>query len=514
MNFLVEFDSYELSTGSIVTHRFSKAGYATSPSDSPPNAYFIGRLLQPGNYESNVFSNGTTSGEADIAFGLIELANPDGGIDYLQDYAVDGRELRIFSIEEDAVWNSRVALFVGTMEQIEHSWRVTTIRIRDSLFRLKQNIQKTLYLGTTTAGGQNTAEGTPNDIKDKPKPILFGKALNVSPILANQFDRIYQVSDGQFNAGIVVRDAGVPLTFSADYATITALRTASIPGGNFATARNLGLIRVAARPQGDLTVDASEGSDGQRSAAKTVQRLLLRFGLTTSEFSAPDLDALHTLNPAEVGIWTGAESQDALGLVARLLDSIGATCVPDRLGVLRFFRIDVPSGTAITTFGRSRILDTGNGLERLATNDEGRGVPAKKVTINYGFNYTLQTGTALAGATTEAQKSFAGEAYRSVKAESSPTATAYLLAPELEFDTLLVNQNDAQTEANRRLGIYSVRRDRYQLSVKTEFAKNVSLGSIVKIQVNRFGLDSGKLFLVIGINENYSTGTTTLNLFG
>jgi len=515
MIYLVEIDTYDLRTDAIEKRRFGTAGFSTLPSDSPANIYFEERLTQPGNYERYAFANGTTSGESDVSFGFIELANADGGLDYLNEVAVDGRELKIYGLESRmSSWSSRQLLFIGTMEQVELSWTTVSIRIKDRLFELRKNIQDNLYLGTTTAGGQNTAEGTADDIKDRPKPFLFGKALNFAPILANRFDRIYQVNDGPINAGIIVRDVGVPLTFAANYDTIAQLRSATIAGGSFATARALGLFRIGANPQGDITVDSSEGADGSRSAPRTIQRLLLGFGLTTDDFSVADLETLHALNPAEVGIWTGAETYETLSIVSQLLDSIGATCVPDRLGVLRFFRLDIPTGQAVATFDRSIILDKGNGIERLATNDDGRGVPAKKVTIKYAYNYTIQTGVNLAGSTTDAQKAFAKEQWRTAVAEDATVSTKFLLAPELEFETMLVNLADAQAEANRRLNIYKVRRDRYRIPIKTDYVSNIDLGSVISLSINRFGLSAGKKFLVIGINENYRTGITTLDVFG
>ena len=515
MIYLIEMTAYDLTTNQVITRRFGSVGYTTLPTDSPANISFDEHTIQPGSYERSVFANGTTSGESDIAFGFIELANADGSLDSLTNVSVDGRELKIYGLQDKMTpWSQRTLLFVGTMEQIEFSWTKVTIRIRDALFKLRQNIQPVLYLGTTTAGGQDTAEGTAETLKDKPKPLLFGKVFNILPILANQFDRIYQVSSRGFNSGIVVRDAGVPLTFTSNYATIAALRSSSLTSGQFATATSLGLFRVGGNPLGDITVDVSEGADGSRSAARTVRRILEGFGYTTANFSSTDIEALHSLNPAEVGVWIGADNIDPLTVISSLLDSIGATMTPDRLGVLRFFRVGVPSGSPVFTFERYLILNQGSGIERVATNDAGRGVPAKKVTINYAQNYTLQSGTALAGATTETLKAFLKETYRTVKAEDSSVATAFLLAPELEFTTCLTLQADAQAEANRRLALYKVKRDRFRIPVKNEFVSTLELGAVVSLKVNRFSLNAGKLFIVIGINENFKTGVTTVDIFG
>lgn len=516
MIYLVEFDRYDLTSNQVVRERFGTAGYVTLPTDTPANIAYDEYVIQPGNYQRNVFTNGTTSGESEVAFGFIELANADGSLDYLMSSPVDGRELQIYGLPmADSDWSERQLLFTGTMEQMEASYTKITIRIRDRLFELRENIQEIEYAGTTTAGGQNTAEGTEDDLKGKVKPLLFGAVKNVLPPLPNRFDRIYQISSRAFNAGMIVRDAGVPLTFTANYATIQNLRTASLTTGQFATAISLGLFRVGGTPLGDITVDASEGADGSRSAPRTVRRILEGFGLTTADFSAADLEALHASNPAEVGIWIGLETRDVLSVITPLLDTIGVTVTPDRNGVLRFFRIEDPSSkTPVAYFDRSLILDQGSGLQRLVTNDEGRGVPATKVVLRYGFNYTIQSGTGLAGATTEDFKAFAKEQLRTITAEDTNVKSQYLLASEPEFDTFFISLSDAQAEANRRLALYKVRRDRYRVPIKTEFTDGLDLGSIVNISVPRFGLDGGKNFLIIGVNEDYKSGVTTLDVYG
>jgi len=516
MIYLVEFDAYNLVTGAVEKQRFGTHGYVTSPTDTPANTAFDERVKQPGKYERTTFSNGTTSGEPDVTFGFIELANAEGSLDYLARCAVDGRTLAIYGLEAvDSAWSTRTLLFAGTMEQVELSWTTVTIRIRDRLFDFKKPLQPTLYLGTTTAGGQNTAEGNLDDLKDKPKPLLFGAAFNFSPVLANRFDLIYQVTSRTFNSGIVVRDNGVPLTFTQNYDTIQALRTATMTGGQYATATALGLFRIGAKPAGQITVDATEGASGQRSAARNVQRLLEFMGLPTTAYSVADLNALHALNPADIGIWIGAGEAERLEIISQLLDGIGATCVPDRLGVLRFFRIDAPTGNALVEYDSSYILDRGAGIERVVTNDEGRGLPAKKLTLEYGYNYTVQTGTQISNtAATEAAKAFAGEEWRTVVVKDDAVATAFLMAQELTFQSLLVNAADAQAEATRRLNLYKVKRDRYRVPLKTEYADNINLGDIVSLRLNRFGLNAGKKFLVIGMEEDFANGTTILDIYG
>lgn len=513
--YLVEFEGFNRLTRKLQTERFGTSGFTTTPLDDPANAVFEEGIIQPGNYELSIFDNGTTSGKARVGFGVIELALDGASRDYLRHLAVKGRPLRIWGLASTrAPWSSRVRLFSGTMEQIEFGWTRASIRIRDRLQDLRKAIQADTFAGTTIAGGMNEAEGTPDDLKERQKPLLWGQAFNFAPPLANRFDRLYLLSSTSVAEVQAVRDAGVPLAFAANYATLADLRTAAIPAGRYATCLAAGLIRIGSAPLGDITVDAAEGPAGSRSAARTARRMIERAGFVAGrDFLAPSFDALHDLNPAEVGMWIAPGQADLLGCVTGLLDSIGGYIVPDREARFRVGRVDLPSA------GGSRIdhhiaLSSGEGIARLATNDPGRGVEAAKVTIQYAVNYTQQTGTALAGAATDAVKAFAKDAYRTVFAENPLVREAQLDPPELTFSTFLTKEADARLEAGRRLGVYSADLDRFKVRVPVTELGAVDLGDDIVFAMPRFGLDEGKPFLVIGSDVNFMQGVVSLDLFG
>lgn len=519
MIYLVEFEAMN-AAGAIVTERFATDGYVTSPTDTPANVYFEERVVNPGNFERSMFGTGRTSGDAEVGYGVIELANGDDGtganLDVLATYAVDGRPLRIFGIDTvGSPWASRTVIFNGTMDQIEVTWSTATIRIRDRLAELRKPIQDLKYAGTTIAGGMNEAEGKADDLKDRLKPMLWGTARNIPAVLANAFDRIYQVSSGALFGIQAVRDRGVPLTFGTNHATITALRTATIAGGQYHTCLALGLLRVGARPAGDLTVDATEGVAGQRTASAIVQRILAAGGLVAdADFSAADFTALHAAAPQEVGIWIPTEARDRLTVIVQLLDSVGGYFVPDRLGMFRTGRLLAPTGSGFV-IDRNIVIDSGEGVERVVTNDEGKGLPATKVTLDYAQSWLVQPAATLDNtAVTDAVKSFVSLEARQAVAEDAAVKVRHPLAPELSFITYLASEADAAAEATRRLGIYKARRERYRAPLKTEIAADIDLADIVTLRLPRFGLDAGKPFLVIGIASDLQAGLTTLDLWG
>jgi len=42
----------------------------------------------------------------------------------------------------------------------------------------------------------------------------------------------------------------------------------------------------------------------------------------------------------------------------------------------------------------------------------------------------------------------------------------------------------------------------------------VFIGDTIKVTMSRFGLDSGRNFIITGISEDVETGTTTLEVWG
>lgn len=521
--YLVEMQSVHRVTGAARTFYFSTDAFNSLPSDNPPNQHYMVRIKNPGNYSRSLFSPGATSGDVSVGYGYIELVNMDGDLDELRDYAFDGYSLRILTISRlRPVYAEASRLFGGTMEQVELSWESARVLIRDRLAELDKALQTVLFAGTTTAGGMNEAEGQPDDLKGKPKPLCYGAPAQIVPAPANSFDLIYSAGADGLDAIGEVRDKGVLLTASgADYSTVAALRTASIPSAQYATARALGLFRLGSSPQGQVTCAPVKGANAAaRTAGQLARLVLLKAGyVQDTDFLASDVTALDALNSAEVGYYVDTEEETTLDVVRNILGSIGATIVPNRLGVFRLVRFSAPSGYPVLTLTAADLLTTGDqgqkAIEQLATGDEGKGVPAWKVTVKYRRNWSVMTSNDLASVNvTAAFRSFATEEWRTAVASDNAVKAKHKLSPELTFETYLISEAAAQAEANRLLALHSVRRERFKVTVKSWMAAPMDLGSVCRLQINRFGLSAGRDFTVIGITENYQTGNTMLDLWG
>ena len=158
-----------------------------------------------------------------------------------------------------------------------------------------------------------------------------------------------------------------------------------------------------------------------------------------------------------------------------------------------------------------------NGFERRPPKDQG--IPVWRAALGHTKIWTVQT-SGLAGAVTAPARAYLEEQYRRVTSEDAAIKTQWLLAGTIGDDvaanTLLTSAADAATEAARRLALYKVRRDLFDVPVSLDLiaANSLKLGDVVAVQLTRFGLDAGKSFRLIGIRLELSAGRAILTLWG
>ena len=511
MIYLVEIDAHN--GAALLTFRFATEAYITSPSDSPANTIYEPRIVDPGSFSANLYNAGQTGGSASIGFGDLILANADGGLDAWFDYGFDGRRIEIKQLASVAAAFSSVAtVFKGTIETIDttDAWKTLRVRIFDNRLTLDRPLQVNRYAGTTLGAG-NTAEGT-EDLRDQPKPLVFGKVYGIRPFAVNPFDGVFQGADNAVN-DIDVFDGGSPLTYAGNYTSLAALIAATVLPGRYATCLSLGLFRIT-RSAFQLTADVQEGVlANEKNAAAIVRKMLQRAGLTTADYSEASLAALSSLSLSECGIWIDSD-QHILDAVQQVLNSVGAWIAPNANGVLEVGRFDAP-GTPVTTLTMDDIIRPDN-MSFEVTNDPGRGVPVWRVVVRYKRNYTPLSGSEVAKCTqqNEDYKAYLATEWRERTAEDPAIKTKYKNAGELTIETCFTQPNDAFAEAVRLLSLYKVRRDRVKVVLWAERAAGIKLNDTVTVQVPRFGYAAGRPMRVIGRDESRAENIVTLDLFG
>ncbi len=186
-----------------------KSGFVSAGGDTPANVWFDPRMEQPALLRRDVFGGGRTLGRSRTGHGELILTNGDGGLDSIRSYGFDGRQIIIYEgAGTEAFPGGWKKLMVGTIENVSLTRTEFRLQIRDRQLIVDVPLQTTKYLGDNSlpAGLEGVA-----DLKGKPKPILFGKVLNVAPPQVNTSKLIFQPNDGALNSVDAVYDKGVPL---------------------------------------------------------------------------------------------------------------------------------------------------------------------------------------------------------------------------------------------------------------------------------------------------------------
>lgn len=114
-----------------------------------------------------------------------------------------------------------------------------------------------------------------------------------------------------------------------------------------------------------------------------------------------------------------------------------------------------------------------------------------------------------------ARRSFLATEWREAVAEDRSVKNAYPLAMEVTEETLLVAAADAQTEATRRQTMRSVLRHRYEVILPLDDDTiTLDLGDVIQITYDRYGLDAGALFRIIGLEPDAENERLTVQVWG
>ena len=398
IQYLVEMTVYDPATAGTKVLYYSTHGYASIP----PGAllfqfddgafvqfddgtfveiaqYYIPRIAQPGNYEINMFASGKTSGSSQLGFGEVRLINVDGGLDHLLDYGFDGRSILFKQVTKT---NDVIVLASCSMEQAEFTSKEIIIRIKDPQMAFNAPLQPVKYAGSNSL--PNGIEGT-DDIKGKPKPLTFGKVYNIAPVPVNTSKLIYQVHTSTV-AIPAVYDKAVQLVRGTDYASQADMEANQPDPANFRAWPDGGCFRLGSQPVGQLTCDAAEGAlASDRTVAQVGKRIATR-AIPADTVNADDVSAVDLACSAEVGIYISDETT-VIDALDQVFGSAGTWHGFDVDRIFRMQQLATPAGQPDLTLTEKHCLI----LDRVTSNDSGRGIPPHKVNLRYQRNYTVQT---------------------------------------------------------------------------------------------------------------------------
>ena len=525
-----------------LTRRFSTVGFTTAFDDDPPNAPYAAALQGDVEMAQAVPFGplGVDGGTMQATYGEVELASTAGLWPLLQE-AVDGRNITFLSATAgypapsravvDFKGRARIAVAKGRQWGFDaDSIRLT---LQDVGAELNKPLQPNVYAGT---GG---AEG-PEALKDKTKPLTFGRVFNMEPALLDAFHLIHQVHDGPIGGVDAVRDRGVPLLF---YKSVgggyDALVKLAVPPGRYAVAVDAGLVKLGTTPQGALRADVrgavldtrlfkrsfwSDGrpwSDGRgwtsrfagHGYGETTARVLVTMLTNAAAWTLDEIDdgameALDLVLPYAMGIhFPAGDATKAADAVARVCAGTGCYAGPSRLGLFGAARIAGPRASAAVT------LDASN-VERLDLLPLPWSAPALGVRSTYRPNAAplqaadLSALTAFDAATAEDLKSKGRMALLEDRSRQYRFKTAESVEADLLFaDRAGADDFNARVMAIRAPGVLQAR-------ATTPLLGSLRLGQTVRLRWPDYGLDAGRLMVVRRLSELYGTTRATVDLLG
>jgi hypothetical protein len=197
---------------------FSDDGYKSSD-----GRYYQSRMKQPAVINITGNDGGLLNVMQSSSIGEIELDNTDGGLDYLSNYALDGRDCTLQLVYNDIV----TTWFKGIVTRINQRGNSVYLTLKSLTEALDTPLVLSRYAGT---GG---VEGLTTDVMGNVKPRVYGQVINATPVLCFATSGVYQVSDLTTTTITAVYDKGVALTLGVNRASLALLLSTTPSAGTY-----------------------------------------------------------------------------------------------------------------------------------------------------------------------------------------------------------------------------------------------------------------------------------------
>lgn len=452
---------------------------------------------------------------------LSNLPNTNTGVgplDYMVDWVWQNRTVEVFYVPA-LEWAGRIRMGGGVLQQPVANMAVAaglsstlTFPIKDPRSALETPLQPAKYLGTNV--GPTGIEGGEN-LKGRPKPIIYGLVSNLTPVLVNESLLIHQISDKPATI-LCVRDGGVRIAPGVQRANIASLQANNPASGTFDWVNDATLgtfFRLGTTPIFGITVDADEASsEADQAHAPIWVRLRTRIG---SVHDGASVIAAYAIDGAGAGFYWDSEitQKDALNEVLR---SFSGYEVQGNDGVWRIGKLVIPTGTPIIELeqltpglrvkAKTRIITSLN-LARPQYRPDG--APPYRVVVRWGRNYTVMSKADFAGAAIMRLREKFSTEYRDAAAVDltiwNPTTQTgpWKNAPERTIETAYqpgtggLTSPGAEAEAARLLALFKPNRNQFQVTFVAEAGDSILPGDVVKGSYPRMGMAAGSLFRVL-----------------
>jgi hypothetical protein len=488
--------------------RFSSAGYATGPAETPASTPFVPAILGDVDLAQSAFDAVAIGGRTALGVAEIELSDRGALRDAVRFGTADGRvaSVRVARVTEPRARNRGTPLalstlaFRGVVRTIsDTSAHTARVALSDLTDRLTAPLQSAIYAGT--GGLEGGAE-----LKGRPKPVALGQLYNVPAIFLGNVDLgvgalpTYQVSWRAIDGIDAIRVRGVAQTIVGGTPTPGQARVF------LASA----CFQLGGSPDGDVGADirGDVGSAYVNSTAGTLRRLLESLGpqLSAAEIDADAFGFADLDLPGVVGFWQGAEPTSALAAADAIVAGCGAILAGGRSGAVRLvdpiarpdaLQFDIPAPWAIE-------------CEPLA-------LPAtlsprpRAVAVAWRRNWRPLANAA--GSVPAADRERLAQAESLARYISAAVTARVAQERELRFPGLYFDEAAALARATA-FGDWIAAGPRAIRLVTDRYLDQIEIGHVGRVTYPAFGLDGGIRGVVVGWRESLSRRRVEIILVG
>jgi hypothetical protein len=484
----------------------SDLGYRTLASDAGGVVPYPPILDQAFQVDNKINLDLAASGVG-AAWGNIILSNADDQFDALAGtFNSDGRNIKILTgvktwdssrqYHRDPAYASLQFLWAGVATPWFLSDTALTIPVRDATYWLDRPYQNSVYTGTGTYFGTPTLAG-------KPLPRTRGGTAaepvqNVSPVLVDPVNRIYQYTDGPGTVVHLYEGGAEVITFDSN---TTNLYAGGTPAGKYRTDNSRGLFQLGSVAVHAITCDVT----GQFPVAGVVTTFsqIARYILTEDLLLPPELIDVASFNtidaswPYTAGGYYGTDTAvTGIDVLTSVLAGPGCKLISKRDG-----RLGLYMPRALPTDAHSdAILDLGNIVQidpvpLPASLDP----PPYRIRSEYDHNFTMQTSDMNTASMTAAHKQYVEMTGSFAYWSSTAVLTAFRRPNDPPpIQGLLLKQDEAQAVVNDLGALWGVRRRLYDVTLPAFENTGLDIGHVVTLVYPMDDLTNGKMGQIVG----------------
>lgn len=452
-----------------VTRYMSNKGWKSGPNDTPMNTHYEPIVTTGVQFTEQL----SLTGQASLSVGDIEIDNGNGARESWLDDIWTNRPIKAWIGDERWARDKFRLFFNGVMAPIARkSPTKIALKLRDKSKRLDAAMTERKLGGN----GPNA---------DSIIPLCFGECHNITPLLIDAGLLKYQVHDGAIEGFIDVRVNGKPVAFIPDVATGTFI-----------------LVR---QPAGAVTCSVWGDKFGgvyRNTVSSLIQRIVTGFGKDVDRFTNDDLDLVN-LNTFEVN------NQQAVGLYISdrtnvliacqmLASSLGAQISMSRLGQMRLIQIALPALGSSRAVLQSEFVADDNGKTITPNSNID---PVAAVKLAYCKNWTPQKGL-LTDIPADALDLLESD-WLTVSAVDPVVKIKHKLSGDvIQRDTMLIDEAEAQAEADRELNLWKEAHITYEGDGYPELLE-LQLGQRITVYNDQDSMSEGKEGIVMALTPDW-----------